>query len=183
MKLLNAILTESIVEVEELVKENIDLSGGYAEYSGNTPLHLALLSENQEIIKLIIKHSNCVNFVNSLEKTPLHYASSLANLEAVKLLIDKGADCYMQDIFGNTPLFYSVAEDVFGKIAQYNQDRIEILCLLLSKMSNFDLNNSSDDKNLLVFAKNMLDILNGKDCKSELAYNYIFACASAGVLS
>jgi ankyrin repeat protein len=58
---------------------------------GYTPLHMAAMYGNMEIINLLIP-LNAINAQNHLGYTPLHSAVTQCHLEAVELLIQNGAD-------------------------------------------------------------------------------------------
>ncbi|SPM44470.1 ankyrin repeat-containing protein 09 [Orientia tsutsugamushi] len=46
----------------------------YTDSSGKTPLHLAIYSNNEEMIKLLLKHGADVDYTDSSGKTPLDAA-------------------------------------------------------------------------------------------------------------
>ncbi|MBQ4875488.1 MAG: ankyrin repeat domain-containing protein [Rickettsiaceae bacterium H1] len=170
VKFLEAILTENIFEVSQLLNQGIDLGFHYSKYSDNTALHLVMIGGNEELIKLILKKSTSVNQTNVLNKTALHYAASCCNAVIVKLLLDAGADVYAEDIFGNIPMFYAVMEDTFGRVAEYNKPRAEIIKMLLSRMNKTYFDGHKKESKLLVIAQNMLDMLNDKSHNSKLKH-------------
>jgi ankyrin repeat protein len=55
-------------------------------------LHMAILGDKIEIIKLLLAHKADLKKRDTYSKMPLHYAASLGNAEIVKLLLKAGAD-------------------------------------------------------------------------------------------
>ena len=69
-----------------------------------TPLHIAIYNEHNDIAKLLIEKGADVNAEMINGQTPLFLAAYFGDLDLVKLLIKKGADVKHQDKKGNTPL-------------------------------------------------------------------------------
>jgi len=81
-----------------------------------TPLHLAILMNNTEIVKLLVTKEADVNakaivppMSYPTSVTPLHIAAQIGNLEVVKLLVAKGADVNAEARQDITPLFLAVS--------------------------------------------------------------------------
>ncbi|XP_051172785.1 putative ankyrin repeat protein RF_0381 [Leptopilina boulardi] len=74
----------------------------------NSPLHLAIIKNNIEILQLLLEKNVRLNVVNKEKKTPLHIAIDQQNEEFVKLLLDKGADTEFKDKFNYTPLHMAI---------------------------------------------------------------------------
>ena len=55
-----------------------------------SPLHLAALSGNIEIIQLLVTHGADIFATNSRGETPLHLASGENNIQAVNILLNAG---------------------------------------------------------------------------------------------
>ena len=76
--------------------------------SETTPLHYACISENKEMLELLIKHEANVNAVQKVTKvTPLQLACQSGNEQIVKLLLVQGADPCIVDSYNNTALHYA----------------------------------------------------------------------------
>ena len=69
-----------------------------------TPLHLAVMSGDKEVAKLLIDSSAGVNLADEYGQTPLHWAADKGNSEVAKLLIECGADPNVCTKNGSTPL-------------------------------------------------------------------------------
>ena len=69
-----------------------------------TALHLAVGTENPEIVQMILERNPEVDARNTQGQTPLHTASSHRNPVVVQLLLDHGADPHVRDDEGKTTL-------------------------------------------------------------------------------
>lgn len=87
---------------------------------GVTGLHLAVSQEDEEMVKLLLKHGADVEIGNTDDEKALHWAVQSGNSEICRMLIDKGADIDAEDSLGGTPLLWAV-----------EQESLEIVTLLL----------------------------------------------------
>lgn len=69
-----------------------------------TPLHVAVLVENQETVELLINKGADLNINGNAGQTPLHVAIRTKNQDAIKLLIEKGADLKIKDNYNQSAL-------------------------------------------------------------------------------
>lgn len=69
------------------------------------------LNETQRA-KDIIAKGEYINLVDANGRSALHYAARMNNLELVAMLVKKGARVDLKDRFSQTPLMYSVGENV-----------------------------------------------------------------------
>ncbi|XP_042039819.1 ankyrin repeat and death domain-containing protein 1B-like isoform X2 [Salvia splendens] len=84
-----AVKGEHVKIVEFLIKHDAVIA--IADVEGLTPLHLAILKGNRELIELLlVKHAHIE--AESLDGTPLQVAVSRGNAEAVKCLLSHGAN-------------------------------------------------------------------------------------------
>ncbi|XP_065904061.1 26S proteasome non-ATPase regulatory subunit 10-like [Dysidea avara] len=68
------------------------------ELKNSTPLHVAVRSGKEEIVKFLIEKGANVN-ARSLGSTPLHVAVTNGREEIVKFLIEKGTNVNAKDMF------------------------------------------------------------------------------------
>lgn len=76
------------------------------DYSGNTPLHAAVLKSQVESVKYLVTVSP-LDAKNSSWEVPIHLAAKKGNMDILKLLINQKCDLSIADKNGNTPLFYA----------------------------------------------------------------------------
>jgi len=72
--------------------------------SGHAPLHLAVWSNNAEIVKLLLDHNVDINQEDERGRTVLHIAATAGYSGIVQLLLAHGADVHAEDGNGYTPL-------------------------------------------------------------------------------
>ncbi|WP_264374742.1 tetratricopeptide repeat protein [Wolbachia endosymbiont (group B) of Carcina quercana] len=91
-------IKELVTKVENI--NDTDLNDG-----GNTPLHVAVSKNHQDIVELLLNVSGIdVNIQNNQGNTPLHIAISKGNEELVRLLLSKGAKINIKNKDDKTPL-------------------------------------------------------------------------------
>jgi ankyrin repeat protein len=73
-----------------------------------TPLHLAILRDEQPMVKLLLAHKDAVNVKDWTGKTPLHLAVTAGDKEAVELLLRHKADVSIRDGRGRSPLTVAI---------------------------------------------------------------------------
>lgn len=98
-----------------------------------TPLFVACIEDNEEIIKLILINGAKVNKSDNSNNTPLHYLCGENNIKLIKLLITKNVEINKRNNYGETCLF----------IASENGN-LEIIELLID--NNADLNIPNNDQ-------------------------------------
>lgn len=73
-----------------------------------SPLFVAVLAENAEIVQLLLEKGAAVNEKNELGITPLHLACIWGSSTIARILLDAGADVFTSDKHGTTPLYHAV---------------------------------------------------------------------------
>ncbi|KAK9418110.1 putative Ankyrin repeat-containing domain protein [Seiridium unicorne] len=89
-RLCQAIVDEDLEHVEDWLSQE----GGdpnKRDYTGRTPLHLAITSSTPEVVKCLVDHGARLIARLADGRTPLHLAAGRGNLEMVKTLLEKSA--------------------------------------------------------------------------------------------
>eukprot|EP00960_Hanusia_phi_P005328 154560-Hanusia_phi.AAC.2 len=81
---------------------------GQAKVCKSTPLHLAALSGNAELVKLLLQYQTKVNQQNSAGKSVLHFAAVGGHLEIIRILLSAGACLETRDSQGRNAHDYAV---------------------------------------------------------------------------
>ena len=72
---------------------------------GNTPLHIAVIHDEPERLRLLVEQTGSAHSLNSKKKTPLHIAAGKGNGTIVKMLLSEySCSPTVTDMHGNTPL-------------------------------------------------------------------------------
>ena len=80
-----------------------------ASKNGNTTLHFAARRGNDQVAKLLLRHSKVdVNSKDSSHMTPLHLACVSGNMAISKMLLEEGADIRAKSTELMTPLHTAV---------------------------------------------------------------------------
>ncbi len=91
---------EEIVSILAKNGISIDEKDNY----GNSPLHNAILSGNNDYARILINQRANLNIKNILGLSPLHVATFLNNEEVVNQMLIKGAEIDLKGNSGYTPL-------------------------------------------------------------------------------
>ena len=73
-----------------------------ADYVGNTPVHLAAVGPNPEILHELLTRGASVHPRNHANHTPLYLAEQMGNMETVKLLRETGARLWRPETHSST---------------------------------------------------------------------------------
>jgi quinoprotein dehydrogenase-associated probable ABC transporter substrate-binding protein len=110
----NAALAADLERVRFLLaKPGIEVNSAGGE-DGETPLHLAVINGDDEMIAVLLEHHARINQTDSDGYTPVALAAARNKTRALKFLVSKGADIEAPIPGGYTPLFVAVAQ---GKLA------------------------------------------------------------------
>ncbi len=131
-KFWHAIKENNLTKLKKMIDENEKIVDVRVLSFGESPLHLASLQDNHEMVQILLeKHAN-PNPGNDFNRTPMHYAAMKGNLRIVKLLKEAGANIHAVDARGSTPLHEAASS---GAIEVYNY-------LANSGAADSNLNNS-----------------------------------------
>lgn len=125
----NAIKSQDIKTVKELVHNGVDVNNTSASSRGYTPLRYAVFMKNIEIVRLLIKSGANVNKISADGHTPLKIACSAYESppvdDMVKLLLDNGAEPGIYNKWTDGPLHYAAMYKQPGAVKmliQYGAD-------------------------------------------------------------
>lgn len=93
--------------VNLLAEAGIDVNArAKFEKNQNTPLHNAVLRDNQEVIQALVNNGADVNILNAKHVTPFLLALQLHHLTGVHLMMSHNPDFQVTDSHQNTALHY-----------------------------------------------------------------------------
>jgi ankyrin repeat protein len=104
LPLSQAVASEEIEVVRELIAKGETTNGRDANYDDITPLFIAVENGNYDIAKLLLDHGANVNAADKRNRTPLMFLDDDATVELVDLLLRAGADIHAKDDNGNSVL-------------------------------------------------------------------------------
>eukprot|EP01094_Clydonella_sp_ATCC50884_P018051 TRINITY_DN3267_c0_g1_i1.p1 TRINITY_DN3267_c0_g1~~TRINITY_DN3267_c0_g1_i1.p1 ORF type:complete len:1413 (+),score=388.34 TRINITY_DN3267_c0_g1_i1:156-4394(+) len=82
--------------------------------AGESPLHVAVKTKNDDSFDWLMSQCPNVNQQNLVKETPLHYAVRLGHMSMIKALLDAGADMLTKSTAGQTPMELAQASKVPG---------------------------------------------------------------------
>ncbi|XP_013391240.1 ankyrin-1-like [Lingula anatina] len=92
---------------------------------GQTALHIALLTGNADMVKLLLDSGAEVNAENEDGRTPLYWAAEEGHEDIVKLLLEHGTDPNITNEWGRTPLYWAAEEgheDIVKLLLEHGTD-------------------------------------------------------------
>jgi ankyrin repeat protein len=93
----------SVTEIQKIINSGANVNA--INDIGFTPLHIAVVYDRPEIVKLLLKNGANIDAVTkNKENTSLHLAITMNNSNMVRILIQKGADVTLKTADGTTPL-------------------------------------------------------------------------------
>ena len=107
---------------------DLDVSDAF----GHTPLHIAVHTDDNKVLQMLIERTTNINGQDNKGCTPLHHAMCEGEHEhSARLLLDHGANVDAQNNNGTTPLHLAVS-----RMSE------EIVQLLIENTTNIDLRNN-----------------------------------------
>jgi ankyrin repeat protein len=103
------VMNDALTCFEYIITLNLDLS--MSNKDGNTPLHLACLKGNYDMVNKFLKLGGSVSCGNNVGDTPLHCASRSGSYNSAIIIIDNGGSSSIitKNNYGETPLHTNVA--------------------------------------------------------------------------
>lgn len=92
-----AIQDQNLQDIHIILKESNQFLLNQFDYSGNTPLHLAAISPNLEILRDFLSQGASVHLRNRDGRTPLFLAADSGRLDNVVLLAESGAHLHAEE--------------------------------------------------------------------------------------
>ena len=169
---------KKLERIEHLVSEkngNLEVKNSM----GNTPLMLATISGNIEVVKYLTSKKVNIDDKDLLGDTVIFHAISSGNLELVKMFIEKAVNLNATNAQGETPLSYAVTTG-----------NSELVKIILEKGINVDVKNQRGETPLSIAALNgdlnlvSLLLKNGAnlDIKNNQGNNAIVSAIGSGSL-
>ncbi len=84
--------------------------------AGNTPLHIAIENNKNDIVLYLIKSGSDVNSKSNKGETPIHVAARVGNTEIITILVSNGALINVVDASNYTPLTNAVRFKYFETV-------------------------------------------------------------------
>ncbi|XP_062703206.1 ankyrin repeat domain-containing protein 12 isoform X2 [Aedes albopictus] len=107
-----------------------------ADEDGFTPLHLAVIQGNLQLVNLLLANGADVNALDNEGHSVVHWATVCGEVEALRVVLSAGADVSTPDINGGSPLHYAAqmcGANYEGKTARASAKlALEILGTLLN---------------------------------------------------
>ena len=101
--------------VEALLEADISLEVVVA--SGLSPLMVAIISENVELVKAVLETGASIEAEDANSLPPLYQAIYGGNVEMVETLIDAGAPLDLRATLGSSPLLFAILTGVILELA------------------------------------------------------------------
>lgn len=103
-----AIINDDLESVLFLLAIQVDVNSRVHDASQSTPMHLAVVSKNEMIVRNLILAEARINERDAYQKTPLHVAAERGNLCTLSILLQNGSDYDAVDAEGNNALHIAV---------------------------------------------------------------------------
>jgi ankyrin repeat protein len=104
---ISAVTTKNFTKLRSLINQKTSLIEVDAT-TKNTPLILAVVIQNNDMLKLLIDSGAQLNGQNIDGNTALHFAVAGGNLDAVEIIAKAGAKLDLKDLQGRTPLSIAI---------------------------------------------------------------------------
>lgn len=106
MAVFDVVMNDKIQDLHDLLRSDPRCAKSVG-WHGMTPLHQAVLKNNQEMVNLLLQYDADVNQANAYGETPLHFACQMASLHCVHKFVEVGADLKAEDAAGRTCIHHA----------------------------------------------------------------------------
>ena len=100
-------LSGDVAKIRQAISQGVNINR--KDFYGCVPLIYAVISSNEQAVKLLLTKNARIYIANSDGWTAIHYAVKLRLKSILKLLIDSDGDVNAANIYRLTPLHYAVA--------------------------------------------------------------------------
>ena len=141
------------LEISELILTFSLLDLSYQDTKGNSYLHLAVINQYENVIKLLIKKGININLQNNEGNTALHYAYNNGDIKYIAILIENKADLNIKNNMGLTPEeikidSLSVSFDIYNNNLNISNNTDNSCTINMNDKNNIEKYNSN--KNTLI---------------------------------
>ena len=140
------------LEVAELILTSPKLDYSYQDQNGNSYLHLAVINQMENIIRILIKKGINVNLQNNDGNTALHFAYSTGDIKFITIIIESKADFAIKN--KNGLIAEEIAPGTFPEILDIND----------SVNNNNNINVTQNRNNTITIN---LNVDNDNNCKEK----------------
>ena len=134
--LLSYAIKRKNIENAELICTSHLLDYSYQDQNGNSYLHLAIINQLENIVRILIKNGINVNIQNNDGNTALHFAYSTGDIKFISILIESKVDFAIKN--KNGLIAEEIAPGTFPEILDINNNN-----KILNKMNVFHNKNNT----------------------------------------
>ena len=136
------------IEIAELILTSPKLDYSYQDQNGNSYLHLAVINQLENIIRILIKKGINVNLQNNDGNTALHFAYSTGDIKFITIIIESKVDFTIKN--KNGLIAEEIAPGTFPEILDINNNSYNNNINITHNRNNtvtINLNVDSDNNN------------------------------------
>jgi len=115
MAVFDVVMNDKIQDLQDLLRSDPRCAKSVG-WHGMSPLHQAVLKNNQEMVNLLLQYDASVNQPNAYGETPLHFACQMASLHCVHKFVEVGADLKAEDAAGRTCIHHAAKGGSVSKL-------------------------------------------------------------------
>ena len=143
------------IDIAELILTSPILDLLFQDTKGNSYLHLAVIYQLDNIIKLLLKKGININLQNNNGNTPLHFAYNTGDIKFIALLIENNADLNIKNNDGLIP--EEIRKDSLNDNINLNKNLDKSNNSNDIKANDYNNNNNEEYDNTLLSDKNKIN--------------------------